>query len=154
DKLVIHTTSGPGLFKGFELICQTLSIIEDTGTSVEWRVAGLTDSDRVCRLGRKSLGKKYPRASLRLLGKLDADALLERLMEASIYVLPSHIENSPNSLCEAMMLGMPCITTSVGGVSSLIEDGTDGILVPDGDPWSLAGAILEIHRSPDEAVRM
>ena len=67
------------------------------------------------------------------------------MKKSNLYVMPSHIENSPNSLCEAMMLGMPCISTNVGGVSSLLENGREGVLIQDGDPWSLAGAIKECY---------
>lgn len=42
--------------------------------------------------------------------------------------MPSHIENSPNNLCEAMILGMPCIATDAGGTSTLLSNMKDGLL--------------------------
>jgi glycosyltransferase involved in cell wall biosynthesis len=69
-----------------------------------------------------------------------------------MYVMASHIENSSNSLCEAMILGMPCIATYAGGTASLLKDNEDGILIQDGDPWSLSGAILELYNNPQKAV--
>jgi glycosyltransferase involved in cell wall biosynthesis len=68
--------------------------------------------------------------------------------------MPSHIENSPNNLCEAMILGMPCIATFVGGTGSLLNDGHEGILIQDGDPWSMAGAIVELKEEFDRAISM
>jgi glycosyltransferase involved in cell wall biosynthesis len=43
-------------------------------------------------------------------------------------VCPSSIENSPNSLGEAMLLGMPCVSADVGGIASIFTDGEDGLL--------------------------
>lgn len=67
--------------------------------------------------------------------------------------MPSHIENSPNNLCEAMIIGVPCVATYAGGTPSILENNIEGILVQDGDPWAMAGAILELAESPDIAVQ-
>jgi glycosyltransferase involved in cell wall biosynthesis len=66
--------------------------------------------------------------------------------------MPSHIENSPNNLCEAMLIGMPCISTFAGGAGSLITDKFDGILIQDGDPYAMAGAILELYNDKEKAI--
>lgn len=60
-------------------------------------------------------------------GKLDTGQMLQRYLGSSLYVCPSSMENSPNSLGEAMLLGMPCVCAAVGGIPSLFEDGKDGI---------------------------
>jgi glycosyltransferase involved in cell wall biosynthesis len=54
----------------------------------------------------------------------------DRYLSSALFVCPSTIENSPNSLGEAMLLGMPCISADVGGVRSIFTDGEDGILYP------------------------
>jgi len=51
------------------------------------------------------------------------------LSKSYLFVLPTFIDNSPNSLCEAMVMGMPCIASNVGGVPSLINNGVNGLLV-------------------------
>ena len=61
------------------------------------------------------------------LGKLDAGQMRDRYLKSSLFVCCSALENSPNSLGEAMLLGMPCVTARVGGVSSLFDDKADGI---------------------------
>ena len=50
------------------------------------------------------------------------------MLKSDIFVSASHIENSPNNVAEAMILGMPCIATFAGGTSSYIEDNKNGIL--------------------------
>lgn len=73
---------------------------------------------------------------------LSAAQVRRELEEATVYCLTSMMENSPNSLCEAQMVGTPVIATNVGGVSSLVTDNT-GRLVSSGDPRLLAYAIME-----------
>ena len=88
------------------------------------------------------------------LGSLDADAIVTELKAASVYVLPSHIENSPNSLAEAMLAGTPCIASRVGGVPSMLRDGVEGVLFPDSDAHALAAIVHTLTTSPALAERL
>lgn len=153
-KIIIHTTNGNSPFKGFETVCQAIKLLNDAGIDFEWRVAGVRETDLIVKVVKKMLGKKYPSRGLILLGSLDEYQLAEKLLEANMYVMPSHIENSPNNLCEAMILGMPCIATYAGGTGSLLKDGEEGILIQDGDPWVMAGAVLEMISDPERAFKM
>lgn len=85
------------------------------------------------------------------LPELTAQEVAEELCRAELFVLPSLCENSPNSLCEAMVVGTPAIATFVGGIPSMLEDGVEGKLVPSGDPAALAGAIRRWFLHPEEA---
>lgn len=149
----IHTTNGNSPYKGFETICHALSILNDLNYDVRWTIAGIAEDDLIVHIVKKQLGKNYPKKGLILLGKLNAGQLVEKMLESDIYVMPSHIENSPNNLCEAMILGMPCIATFAGGTGSMLEDGKEGILIQDGDPWAMAGAVLELKEDPVKAVQ-
>ena len=62
------------------------------------------------------------------LGKLSGAEMKERYLKSSLFICPSAVENSPNSLGEAMLLGMPCVAANVGGIPSIFTDGKDGIL--------------------------
>ena len=64
------------------------------------------------------------------LGKLSSSQMKERYLKSSLFVCCSAIENSPNSLGEAMLLGMPCVTADVGGIPSIFTGGEDGITYP------------------------
>ena len=151
EKKIIHSTSGEAIFKGFETVCEALNELNKKGLDVEWRVAGVSKDRLLNKVVKKKLGTSYPSKGLYLLGNLNEQELIDKMLEADVFVLPSHIDNSPNNLCEAMLIGMPCISTYVGGTPSLLTDKQDGILIQDGDPWSMAGAILELFQDPDLA---
>jgi len=61
------------------------------------------------------------------LGRLDAAEMKKAYLESNLFVCPSSIENSPNSLGEAMMLGVPVVTSDVGGICTMMAE-DEGIL--------------------------
>ncbi len=70
----------------------------------------------------------------------------DKIYKARIFVLTSNTEGMPNSIIEAMALGLPVISTDCpcGGPAELIEDGVNGMLVPVGDAYALADAFRRI----------
>ena len=82
-----------------------------------------------------------------LLGhRTDAAALMRW---ASVVILPTHSEGLPRAVWEAQVLERPVISTPVGGVTDLIEDGDTGLLVPVDNGCALAEAIERLHRDED-----
>src|SRR5712672_1202486 len=92
--------------------------------------------------------------AVEFLGYLDGPAMAQELCRAHVFATSSYIENSPNSLCEAMQAGLPCVATYAGGIPSLLEDGRTGLLFPPGDAPLLANAILGIFRDDGLAGRL
>lgn len=64
------------------------------------------------------------------LGPLDATKMQEAYLAANVFLNPSSVENSPNSVAEAMLLGVPVIASDVGGVADMLADGAEGDLYP------------------------
>ena len=151
-RLVIHTTNGDNYYKGFETLCHALYLLNGLGLDVEWRVAGVSEDSAINRITKNYLKRNYPQKGLRLMGSLDENGLVESLLSSHLYVMPSHIENSPNNLCEAMILGLPCIATHAGGTASILKDHEEGFIIQDGDPWVMAGAIIEMINNPEQAI--
>lgn len=75
------------------------------------------------------------------MGKLNAQRMKERYLKSHVFVCPSSIENSPNSVGEAMLLGVPTVCAEVGGVADIFTGGTDGLFYPAGDIKKLAEAV-------------
>jgi glycosyltransferase involved in cell wall biosynthesis len=69
-------------------------------------------------------------------------------------ILGSSEEGFPNAVMESMASAIPVISTAVGGVAELVEDGVDGRLVPYGDPTAMAGAISWMIDHPEDRHRM
>lgn len=93
---------------------------------------------------RKLIKDNHLRDKVTMLGRLSAEEMKEQYLQSHLFVLPSALENSPNSLGEAMLLGVPCVAADVGGVHNLLTDGGDGMLYPAGDVEALADRIIEI----------
>lgn len=80
----------------------------------------------------------------------------EHIYKAQIFALTSNTEGMPNSLMEAMALGLPVVSTDCpcGGPSTLIEDGVNGLLFPVGDAYALADAFRKILSDPQYAQKL
>jgi len=138
-------------YKGIETILETAEILKKNNLlPIEWRIVGVKGTEEVIKITEKVYQFKFADFNVKFLGNLGPDALIDELLRTDCYIHPSHIENSPNSVCEAMLLGVPVIATYAGGTPSLITNEMDGILVQDGDAYSLSGAIYELCH--DEAL--
>jgi colanic acid/amylovoran biosynthesis glycosyltransferase len=81
---------------------------------------------------------------LKFVGYQSQDAVCEYLHNSDIFVLPSFSEGLPVALMEALAAGVPVITTSIAGVSELVEHGINGYLVPPSAAEPLAQRISEL----------
>ena len=150
NKFILFSTLSGSTYKGFETILLCADILKGKmNFDFEWHIAGIDESHEIISIIEKTWKKKFRENNVRFRGSMKADELVSNMLQSDCFVHPSHIENSPNSVCEAMMLGLPTIATRAGGTASIFTDGEDGILVQDGDPYSMAGAILQLSSSPD-----
>ncbi|MCM1138946.1 MAG: glycosyltransferase family 4 protein [Muribaculum sp.] len=75
------------------------------------------------------LMKKYGISDkIHFLGMLNAEQMAEQYRMANVFICPSSIENSPNSLGEAQLMGCPVVASYVGGVPDMVENGINGLL--------------------------
>lgn len=88
------------------------------------------------------------------LGRLDEKEMVAQMVKANVFICPSSCENSPNSLGEAMLLGVPCIASDVGGISSLISNHVEGIVYRCDDISLLAYYIIMLFKDKELAIRL
>lgn len=135
-----------GTYKGFETLLKAAALLkENGGFNFEWLVIGYDGKEEYVRISEKVTGLSPASCNVRFIGRKNAEEMACIMCGCDIFCHVSHIDNSPNSVCEAMLLGMPVIASFAGGVSSIVEDGTDGILVQDGDPYGLAGTLCAMQ---------
>ena len=80
--------------------------------------------------------------------------IAELLRAADIFVLASHREGMPRSIIEAMMCGLPVVSTDIRGSREEVVDGKTGLLVPVNDPVSLAAAVNELVANAEKRSSM
>lgn len=149
-KTIISVISS-ATYKGSDVILKTASILKNhLKNNFEWRVYGIHD----LKFAEKITGINPDDVNVKPCGVITAEQLILSIIDADIFVHPSYIENSPNTVCEAQLLGIPIIATDVGGVSSIITNNVDGILVPSHDIYMIAGKLLFLYNNKEEAIRL
>jgi glycosyltransferase involved in cell wall biosynthesis len=81
-------------------------------------------------------------------GRLGRDEMAQRLRESRVALNPSLADNMPNSVLEALASGVPVVSTDVGGVPYIVQDGKTALLVPPGEPEAMAAAIVRLLGEP------
>jgi glycosyltransferase involved in cell wall biosynthesis len=87
-------------------------------------------------------------------GQVDKGAVPGWLDRGDIFLNTANMDNTPVSVIEAMACGMCVVSTDVGGMPYLLEDGRDGLLVPPGDAEAMAAAVNRILLEPRLAERL
>jgi len=87
-------------------------------------------------------------------GPVDADTMVGLLLKANVFASPSWIENSPNSMGEAMLVGTPCVAPFTGGLTTIVTHGETALMYPPGDSALLATAVGRIFDDDALALRL
>lgn len=151
NKINRHTlffSQAQSIIKGFYIFLEALRILKRKYKDVKVIVAGnnIIDNSFISKLKRQSysnylmkLINKYElNENIEFTGYLNAEDYKKELLKAHVYIQASSIENSSNSLGEAMILGMPCVASNVGGTSDMLKDSEEGFLYQYTEPELLA----------------
>lgn len=147
--------------KGLHLTLQALALVKRQYPDVVLYVGG----EDVLRMPfwRLSSYRSYLKRLIRELdleeqvkftGFLTAEQMKERYLRSNVFVSASSIENSSNSIGEAMLLGTPVVSSCVGGILSLMEHGKEGLLYPASEVNMLAHHICTLFADPEYATRL
>ncbi len=99
----------------------------------------------------KLMEKYEVKNNIKFLGLIPAEKVRERLLNAHISVMPSLLENSPNSIGEAIILGTPVVAACVGGIPSLVRNEKEALLYSDHSAMQLSECINRIFSNDDVA---
>lgn len=103
---------------------------------------------------REEIEKNHLEQHIQFLGTLQGEEMREQYLASHVFVSASTIENSPNSIGEAMILGVPVVASDVGGVASMLTHGEEGLLYPFHEYAVLAEYVCRIFRDDSLAEKM
>lgn len=145
--------------KGFHFVLDAVGILKDKYPDLQVYVAGSRSPfvvDFKPMWYTKYLTKKAKKLGIynhiHYVGNLSEKQMCEQMLKAHVFVSPSVIENSPNSVGEAMLLGIPTIASYVGGTRDMLIDGVDGYLYQYDAPYMLAGYLDEMFSNDKQAI--
>lgn len=131
EKHSIFVSQGASPIKGTHMVLEIIKLLKEIYPDIKCYIAGedLTKSKSIFTLLNanyasliKILIKKYKLSdNVVFTGFLDEKEMTQHMIKSNVFLMPSSIENSVNSLQEAMLLGVPCVSSLVGGVPSLID---------------------------------
>lgn len=125
--------------KGLHQVLKAIALLKEEFPDILIEVAGHDITKAVAlkdRLKRGGYGRYIGRMinhyglekHVKFLGPLQAEEMKKAYLRAHIFICPSSIENSPNSLGEAQILGVPCIATYCGGIPSMVKSDRSALL--------------------------
>jgi glycosyltransferase involved in cell wall biosynthesis len=136
--------------KGLDILLEALKLVVQTKPKAMLTVIGggnQTPYRQLCE-------RLQITGNVQFLGFQSAEQIAKRHLKSQMFVLPSGNENSPNTLAEAMVSGLPVIATAVGGIPSMVQHGQSGWLIPPRNSAELANAILELLNDPGQRARL
>jgi len=143
--------------KGYDYLLQACRILKDAGLPFRLTLAG----DGPMRWRLKRLARKLGLSEWVIFtGFVSHDRVPELFHAADIFVMPSIVHSSddrdgiPTVLMESLLYCVPVIATDVSGISELIENGQNGLLIPEKDPDAISRAVVNLKNNRENAIRM
>ena len=128
-----------------KISCPRCLLLRRDYPTIKLRLAGtVSERSGYGRFLRRRIDELGLEDAVEFTGFLDEARMTEALLRAHVFVIASYIENSPNSLAEAMLLGLPCVAGYTGGIPDMVESEVTGLLYPVGDVPLLADRIRRI----------
>jgi len=164
EKFSIFTSQASYPIKGIHFVLEAMPLILKRYPKAKLYIAGhnITESETIKQKIKLSSYAMYIKDLIKkhnlvdnvvFTGILDEKQMCERYLKSHVFVCPSSIENSPNSLGEAMILGVPSVASYVGGIPDMLKDKEEGFLYQHDAPYMLAHYICEVFENKDLAMR-
>lgn len=137
-------TNADSFHRGVEVLLDALALLKREFSDISLALCGGVEQLPYGKRLQKRIAKLGLQDVVEFLGRVNEIEMAAELKKAHVFVITSLLENSPNSLCEAQLVGLPCIASYVGGIPSLLEEGKTGLFFPPGDAAVLAERIREV----------
>ncbi len=134
--------------KGYNNALQSCQLLKEQNIDFKYTIIGAAGDEELQFL-RHDYGLQN---EVELLGRMPQKDVFECMQNAHVLVVSSIAEGVPNVVVEAMGLGVPVISTACGGVEELIENNTNGWLVPTRNPKALAEALIKFNQLPKTTI--
>jgi len=121
--------------------------LREAGVDFELRVVGPCESAAYWDRLQADIARLGLAEHVRLVGKLTPEGVQEELGRAACFVMASFQESAPLTVSEAMAAGVPIVSTRVGGIPDLMEDGRTGFVVEPGDVAAFAQRVRQLLES-------
>ncbi len=153
DKAVVHHARLVD-FKNQPMLCRAFLKVHEKHPDYVLKIYGPDSQDGTKEILDDIIAKNHAEDYILLLG--GSDSLEKELPHGAVYAFSSDWEGLPNSLMEAMALGMPCVATDCpcGGPRTIMKDGENGLLVPIKDEDAMAAAINRLIEDRELAERL
>jgi glycosyltransferase involved in cell wall biosynthesis len=138
-------------YKGLHDLLRAMQVLVRRNPNTRLEIAGDGDGEAGFREETRRLGIDQ---SVTFHGRLGRADLADAYRAASLVCLPSHSDSFPTVLVEAMASGLPVVSTTVGGIPSLVQNDAHGLLVTPGDVPALIDALQQILNNPARAISM
>lgn len=148
-KLTLVSTLSPTIYKGFDVILKAAKVLQEAGIEFNWNIIGIRSKHSIVRKIEKLCGLHSADLNINYIGIKQPEEMIDILLNATIYVHPSYIDNSPNSLAEAQYLGLPTVATNIGGIPTMMDYNEKHMASPV-IPHSLAVRIIKLHQEISE----
>jgi glycosyltransferase involved in cell wall biosynthesis len=140
---VIVAIAGAAPYKGVDVLLRAFARIRAVKTC-RLKVLGPLEGTALWPSLRRLEAELGLEGAVDWAGERDASDVAEALSSCSVAVCASRVENSSNSVCEAMLVGAPVVASRTGGIPSLVAHEENGLLFSVGDDEALASAILRV----------
>ena len=151
-RIFISQASYP--LKGLHMVIEYLAKLRQKWADMEIVIAGEDVTKKQTGYGDylihliETYGMKN---EIHFVGVLDEDEMIRQYLSANIFLSASLMENSSNSVSEAMMIGTPVVASFVGGIPSVIQHGKSGLMYPVNEAYVMAHYIDELFGNPVKA---
>lgn len=162
----IFISSSAYALKGFHVLLKAVGILKSKYPNIKIitplssvkedrsRIADFLLSEDYNNYIKKEIKNQKLENNIELKQSLTAAQMAEEFKKAHVFVLPSFLENSPNSLGEAMLIGTPTVVSPVGGVLSIVQDESSTLAFSTDDHVMMAHQIDRFFTNDDLAVKI